>query len=485
MLIDINALYCKAAETMKKAKPGQQELGDAFDILSAIQNMSPKDPLILYSMGTLAAKKGQNALAILLLEVCLQVTDSNHMVAIAMLNLGLLHRKEERYAQAMQCYNVALEQLKKVPEGKEEEFSDLECDIKSNITGLYVAAGNPDKGLELVKEIEGRWPEYPDMARLRSNKSLMLLEKGDYGAGFDEMDNFVDGARPVNKNYYGDPPLWDGTKGVSVVVTGEQGIGDEIMFASMIPDLMKDCNVIVDSHMRLADMFRRSFGCPVYATREFSTLMWRPPEMPYYKIPIGSLGRFYRRDVKDFPGTAYLKTDKKLSEQLKAKLDALGTKPKIGLSWRGGSKSTNKAARYIPLEAFLPIFKTVDAEFISLQYHQMSQKEIDYMKEKHGVTIHHWQDILDDYDMTAALVENLDLVVSVPQSVVHLAGALGKETIQLCPKMSMWQAGEYGKDAPWYKSVKNIWQPDFGDWESVLKQLEAQLCSYLPKNIES
>jgi tetratricopeptide (TPR) repeat protein len=485
MLVDINALYFKAADIMKKEKPTHAELGDAFDILTALLNMNPKNPLILYSLGTVAAKKGQNALAIMLLELCLQVTEDDHIAAIALLNLGLAHRKEERYAQALHCYNTAIGLLKNPPAGKEEEFSNLECDIKANITGLYVAAGEPEKGLEFVKEIEEKWPNYEDMARLKGNKSLMLLEKGDYAGGFDEMDNAGGGKRPVNKNYYGDPPIWDGTKGVSVVVTGEQGIGDEIMFASMIPDLMKDCTVVMDSHMRLADMFRRSFGCEVYGTREFSTLMWRPPEMPYYKIPIGSLGRFYRRDVGDFPGTPYLKTDSKLSEQLKAKLAMLGTKPKIGISWRGGSKMTNKAARYIPLEAFLPIFKTVDAEFISLQYHQMSQKEIDHVKEKYGVTIHHWQDVLDDYDMTAALVENLDLVVSVPQSVVHLAGALGKETIQLCPKMSMWQAGKYGEDAPWYKSVKNIWQPEFGDWESVLKQLEAQLCSYYPKNIES
>jgi hypothetical protein len=380
----------------------------------------------------------------------------------------------------MQCYNTALDLLANPPAGREREFDGIACDIKANISGLYVAAGEPDKGLAVVKEIEERWPDYEDMARLRGNKSLLLLEKGDYAGGFDEMDNAGGGKRPVNKNYYGDPELWDGTKGATVVVTGEQGIGDEIMFASMIPDLMKDCNVIMDAHMRLADMFRRSFNIPVYATREFSTLMWRPPEMPYYKIPIGSLGKFYRRSRESFPGTPYLKADPVLSEMIKKKL---GDKPRIGISWRGGSKMTNKAARHIPLEAFLPIFKTIDAQWISLQYHQMSQREVDYMKEKHGVTIDHWQAELDDYDITAALVENLDLVISVPQSVVHLAGALGKETIQLCPKMSMWQAGVYGEDAPWYESVKNIWQPEFGDWGGVLKQLEAQLCSLYPKII--
>jgi tetratricopeptide (TPR) repeat protein len=481
MLVDINQLYQKAGDTLRKEKPSQQELGDAFDILTALLNMQPKNPLLLYSMGTIAAKKSQNALAIMLLEVCLQIAEDSEIVSLCLLNLGLCHRKEERHAQARQCYDTALEILSKPPGGREKEFDEITCFVKDNMSGLHVARGTPDEGLAIIEEIEKRWPDYADMKRTISNKALMLLEKGRYGEGFDMLDNHS--SRPVTKSYYGDPVLWGGTKGATVLVVGEQGIGDEIMFASMIPDLMKDCNVVMDSHMRLADMFRRSFGCPVYGTREFSTLMWRPPEMPYYKIPIGSLGRFYRRNKEDFPGTPYLKTDPALSKRLKEKLDALGGKPKIGISWRGGTKATNKAARQIPLEAFLPIFKTVDAEWISLQYHEMSQKEVDHMKEKYGVTIHHWQDVMDDYDMTAALVENLDLVVSVPQSVVHLAGALGKETIQLSPKQAMWQVGVYGEDAPWYKCVKNIWQPDFNDWESVLKQLEAQLCSLYPTPI--
>ncbi len=483
MLVSLEALYKKAGDIINKPDASREEMNDAFDTLTALQNMSPKNPLVLYSMGTLAARRSQTALAILLLEVCLQVTDDDGLAAIALLNLGLAHRKEERYAQAMYCYNSALGILSNPPAGKEAAWDDIMRDLKCNISGMYVAAGAPDKGLEVVAEIEQKWPEYEDMHRVMGNKAFMLLEKGEYAAGFDLMDSVSGRQRPVNKNYLGDPPLWDGTKGATVVITGEQGIGDEIMFASMIPDLMKDCNVIMDAHMRLADMFRRSFGIPVYGTREFSCLMWKPPEMPYYKLPIGSLGRFYRRRKEDFPGTPYLKADDAVLEHFRQRLEAMGPKPKIGISWRGGSKSTNKAARKIALDRLLPVFKAIDAEWISLQYNEMAQREVDELREQHGVTIHHWQPVLDDYDMTAGLVKNLDLVISVPQSVVHLAGALGVETLQLCPKQSMWQAGPYGEDAPWYASVKNIWQPEFGDWESVIKQLEAQLCSLYPKTI--
>jgi hypothetical protein len=149
-------------------------------------------------------------------------------------------------------------------------------------------------------------------------------------------------------------------------------------------------------------------------------------------------------------------------------LDVDGRKPKIGISWKGGISITNKLPRCIPLETLKPLF-ALDADFISLQYHVNAQHEVDVFNESMGETIiNHWQDVVDDYDLTAGLLENLDLVISVPQSIVHLAGAMGVNTIQLCPKQGLWQMGVYGQNAPWYESVQNFWQPVDGDWKTVV-----------------
>ena len=81
-----------------------------------------------------------------------------------------------------------------------------------------------------------------------------------------------------------------------------------------------------------------------------------------------------------------------------------------------------------------------------------------------------YQDIIDDYDLTACLLDELDFIVCAPQSVIFLAGALGVETYQLCPKRGMWQQGVYGEGMPWFNSVHNIWQQEFNDWDYCIDE---------------
>ncbi len=125
----------------------------------------------------------------------------------------------------------------------------------------------------------------------------------------------------------------------------------------------------------------------------------------------------------------------------------------------------------------MPLFG-LDCDFISLQYHNNARAEVDIFHESLGYeVITHWQDVVDDYDLTAGLLTQLDYVVSVPQSVVHLAGSLGVATLQLCPKSALWQMGVYKQNAPWYKCVKNIWQEVDGKWADVIDKLVLELKS--------
>jgi hypothetical protein len=105
-------------------------------------------------------------------------------------------------------------------------------------------------------------------------------------------------------------PEWDGTPGKKVLIYGEQGIGDEIMFASMLPDAMRDCReVILDCHPRLVSLFEKNFGVKCYGTRKEPGAEWLAAEKPDAMIAIGSLGKFYRRTRASFPGTSYLKAE--------------------------------------------------------------------------------------------------------------------------------------------------------------------------------
>ncbi len=256
-----------------------------------------------------------------------------------------------------------------------------------------------------------------------------------------------------------------------MAVYGEQGIGDEIMFASMLPDLLKTNKVIVECHKRLKPLFERSFPeITFYGTREDAEISW-----PYdhddleYRIAIGSLGQFYRRSVESFPGTPYLKADPLLPASRKLR---------VGISWTGGQKQGRIETRSVPLTWWGSILDN-DCEFVSLQYTD-SEAEIEVTERANGYTIEQFPQVkMQDYMETARLVASCDLVISVCTSVVHLAGALGVPTWCMVPSKPAWRYGVAGK-LVWYRSVRLYRQPrpDAGrepDWMPVVERVGADL----------
>lgn len=396
----------------------------------------------------------------------------------AMNNIAYVYKKNGSDEEAKYYYKRIVEMAEeRLAKGVSDEFKKSVTDYYVNYGSMFVARGTPELAMEQFKKGE----EYnPDHRMLKYNRALAYLEMGDYARGFPDMDfgDRVDGV--VNRNYGKESlPFWDGTPGKKVVVIGEQGIGDEIMYASFLPNLMRDCGVVLDAHPRLTSLFRRTFPeIDVYGSRKESAESWGKRYDFDAKILIGSLARFYCKSDNDFVRDAYLKPDPVLVEKYKAKLESMGEKPKIGISWRGGSHMTEANSRYIPLRKWVEILK-LPCDFISLQYDRGIEKNVAEFENEYGVNINHWPAVVDDYDETAALVKNLDLIISVPQSVVHLAGALDTMTLQLTPKKAMWQMGVYGQNMPWYGSVASIWQETNDSWDSVLKTVKEELCALL------
>lgn len=347
--------------------------------------------------------------------------------------------------------------------------------IYNNLATCYVHLGEPEEGLKWAeKAVNGD----PDNEETKQNKAQCLLGLGRYKEGFDLYDSRLYLHDRKERFYTKDKSdkYWDGTKGINLLVHGEQGLGDEIMFASMLPDVMRDCNVVYDCNSRLLNIMRDSFpDIPIYGTKQQNGLVdWYSNHRIDAKISIGSLAKFYRQKEDDFPKTPYLKADLGLVEKYRRKLQELGKRPKIGISWYGGAKRTNTSYRFNPLHNWLPILK-MDADFFSLQYNQEAFDKIQKFNNDNGTNIIHWQDTIDDYDETAAMLMNLDLVISCPQSVVHLAGALGVPCWRLTAHQALWTHGVHGKDSPWHGSVKNYWQGKDLDWKPVMKQVEKDL----------
>ena len=197
--------------------------------------------------------------------------------------------------------------------------------------------------------------------------------------------------------------------------------------------------MILECDARLYGIFKRSFPeITVYPARFEKSPEWVDSQDFDAWCLIGSLGWHYRVNDGDFLGTPYLKACPERKKHWKSELDKLGNKKKVGIAWNGGLKDTFKTRRSLDLEQLLPIL-TQDCTFISLEY--KTPHELADFEQEHGIKIHHFPEATEskDYDDAAALVDELDLVISVQTAVVHLAGALGKRCWTLIPNKPNWR----------------------------------------------
>ena len=326
---------------------------------------------------------------------------------------------------------------------------------------MLMKSGNPEKCIELCLQalrID------PDSRAAHDNLGLAYLMTRQWEKGWAEYQWGL-GGKHRKKHDYG-VPEWDGKTAGNIIIYGEQGIGDEIMFASCIPDALKHANhVTIDCDSRLEGLFSRSFDCHVSGTRyggEIDT-----PVEPDFACSIGDLPRFYRNKHKDFPGTPYLTPDPERCVQWRALLDQYQGM-KIGIAWSGGVKNTGSARRSITLDDLAPLFDSGHT-FVSLEYNKPDQTELDKYDVKH------WHRAVGkgaDFDETIALISELDLVISVTTTVIHAAGAIGKECWTLAPMNPPALIHKSG-DLPWYKSVKMFRQTT--DWAEVIGQVANKL----------
>jgi ADP-heptose:LPS heptosyltransferase len=174
-------------------------------------------------------------------------------------------------------------------------------------------------------------------------------------------------------------------------------------------------------------------------------------------------------------------------------LDHGRSRPNIGIAWQGGVETTRFAARSFPPETYLPMMGAVDANWISLQYDTTAQECVDRVRANHGVKIHHWPEAVEAIDKVTkknrniddlvALISRLDLVVSVCQTAVHIAGALGVPCLCLTTSEPSWRYGVGGRgeneDMPWYGSVKLIRQErGMRDWAQAIEDATANVLAF-------
>ena len=370
-------------------------------------------------------------------------------------NAGMCHQETWNLDDAERCFRKSLQ---------------LEPDnvaAMQNLALIYVNRCQPEEALKWVSRAEKHGEQSWEAL---DNKALALLMKQQWKEGWECYRKTAGRLKQRQLRAYRDPeePMWQGQKG-TVVVYGTQGIGDELGFASCIPDAMEKADVIVDCDHRLEGLFRRSFPkAKVYGTR-FKDATWTADVD--YSIPVDCLPQLFRNRTEDFPGTPYLKADPERRIQWKALFETF-RKPVIGIAWTGGLANTGKKKRSLTLEDLEPVFRSCDATWVSLEYRNRDD-EIQAFYEKTGIQIHQYKRAThtEDYDDTAGLVAELDLVLSVTTAIIHLAGALGKECWIFTPSKPRWLYGLEGESLPWYRSVKLFRQENGESWEPRVKDV--------------
>jgi tetratricopeptide (TPR) repeat protein len=378
-------------------------------------------------------------------------------------NLGVIFQGVNELKEAVACYNRALA-------------------IQPDYAEAHNNYGNTLKELGRLDEAVTRYRQAlaikPDHAEAHVNLSYALQLQGNLKEGWEEYEwrskTKTIGTRLLPIEMWSGSPL----QGKSILVYAEQGVGDEITFASCIPDLVEQSptNLYLECSPRLEALFARSFpGVHVSGTKKDTELSWMGEiGQPNYALPIGSLPKFFRNSVAEFPERqAYLTANPDLVEKWTKRLAGLNEGPRIGISWKGGSNPSIARKASIHLPEWLPLFSS-NASFINLQYGDVSE-EIAALGD---VLIHDWpdNDPLKDLDNQAALISCLDLVITIDNATVHMAGALGAKTWALVEQLPDWRWPEaFGDCPPLYRSVRLFRQKRLFEWGAVMYRVAQAL----------
>jgi len=305
------------------------------------------------------------------------------------------------------------------------------------------------------------------------NEALCRLLVGDFEHGWTHYAKGWDaGQRGRHPSFA--QPAWNGAcVDGTLLAWGEQGIGDQILHCSMLDRLRAFAqHLVVAVDPRLIPLFKRSF-----ADIEFISLADLEKTAGFAaQVALGDLGAYFRRQPEHFPGnrTAYLCADFTRAGELRQRLKADG-KFRCGISWRSANSRLGKF-KSLALADFADVISIPGVQCVDLQYGDTSEERL-ALKKSRGLEVIHVDDIdnFSDIDGFAALIDACDMVVSVSNTTVHLAGALGKPTAVLLPYAQgrIWYWHEGGQTSPWYPACRLYRQPAIGEWGQVMTAVAA------------
>lgn len=339
--------------------------------------------------------------------------------------------------------------------------------------------GRFDEALRVINQDLEQQPNEPNLRMFRGQIAL-LHENFREGWQDYAFRNYANHAKVRALPF----PRWKGEplNNKGIMVLAEQGLGDQIMFASCLPDLqsLHPRRIVVESIDRITETLVRSFPeIEFIGTKQNTDISWVKdyPDIDYF-VHLGDLPQHFRPTVQSFPRHhGYLTpdtakahhwaqqiTDWELQHHLKP-----GKRLRIGFSWRGGTPGTRSPIRTIQPDMVKSLDPARAVTWVCLQYGDVAQDVQQLSSDSFPVA--YWPESIKDLDEFAALISTLDLVVTVCNTTVHYAGALGAPVWVMSPKIPEWRYGLTSTQMPWYPSSKMYRQDTPGTWDAVLANI--------------
>lgn len=344
-----------------------------------------------------------------------------------------------------------------------------------------------DKALKLMGE-------HPDALEAHHGRALCLVGLGKLEEGFVEWEVRHDPRFRGSFLYAINAPRWQGEplEGKRLMVMGEQGLGDELLFSNAYPDLIRALGpqgkLLITCDNRLIPLFQRSFPeaeVGPYENKRHNgkgvrLVPWLAERPPIdFFTTCGSTLRFLRKDIASFPtDNPHLKPDPARVAFWRKRLEELGPGPYVGVCWRSMVMTGTRAKYFSPMDEWQPVLKNENARFINLQYGDCSA-DLTRARECFGVEIHDFADLdlKDALDDNAALCAALDLAISAPTAAGTIAGAVGTE-VWLLTIGTVWPA--LGTDRfPWFIKSRVLSPKRYGDWPELMARVGNELEAFV------
>ena len=505
----------------------------AINLINQAIEIEPRQPIFFHNLGLVLKDQGNLEGAI---RVYQQVVQANPNDSEAYNNLGNVLQEQERFEEGITAYRKAIEIDSNFADAhsnlgvilvKQERFGEgitayrKAIEIDSNFADAYYNLGNvlQKKGdvrdtiqayrrvleinpnyaeayhnLGVLAQEEGQIEDAlqyyrraikvnPNYAEAHRHYGMALLLTGDFLHGWKEHEWRWRRHNILSQKKSFSQPWWDGSNldRKTILVWTEQGVGDEIMFVSMLDDLLQmNPNIIVECDPRLVPLFQRSFPKIQCFPRENPCNPRLLNTNIDYQIPVVSLGQWLRQDESCFkrPKPSYILACPDKVSKLRKKYQVLAKdKLLIGISWKSANQRVGKI-KSTSLKDWTMILSQPNCYFINLQYGDVDA-EITQYTSGNNTSLYVDKEInslmnLDDF---TAQVSALDLIISTSNTTVHVAGALGKDVWTLLPYTSDWKWMLTREDTPWYPTMRLFRQSKIGDWEGVFLRVNQALKS--------